>query len=311
LIGEPHKGLKAMFTMMNSARLYVGVQGLGITELAYQNACNYAQERLQGRSLRGAVRPEKSADPITVHADIRYKLLTMRALAQGGRALALEMALKIDLAKDHADADIAEQADDFVQLLTPITKAFLTDSGFEAANLAMQVLGGYGYIREYGMEQLSRDVRITQIYEGTNGIHALDLVGRKLPFGFGKYLRSFFYPVQEFLQDDAPEMQEFIKPLRKQFENLQKASLWLGKQSLTNPEDVTAAAGEYTKLFSLVVLGWIWARQAKIALARPEEEFYKQKLETARFVMNRMLPQGYGLLAGLTAGSNSIMKANF
>lgn len=178
LVGEPHKGMRAMFTMMNAARLYVGVQGLGIGEIAYQNAVAYAQERLQMRALTGAKYPDKAADPITVHPDVRRMLLTMRAFCEGSRALAMEMALKIDLSRHHPDTDARQEADDFVQLLTPVVKSYLTDGGFEMASLGMQVFGGYGYIREYGMEQYVRDARITMIYEGTNGIQALYLTLR-------------------------------------------------------------------------------------------------------------------------------------
>ncbi len=315
LVGEPHKGMRAMFTMMNSARLYVGVQGLGIGEVAYQNALAYAKDRLQSRALSGAKFPEKPADPLTVHPDIRRMLLTMRAFSEGGRALALEMALMSDLAHRHSDASVREQADSFVQLITPITKSYLTDGGFEMASLAMQVYGGYGYIADYGVEQYLRDARITMIYEGTNGIQALDLIGRKLPYRTGRYLRAFFHPVDEFItkHKDNAQMAEFIKPLAKHVEYLQKATLWIAMNGLSNPDDAAAGAVEYQKLFAHVVMAYIWARQAAVALEKlktgNDKEFYEAKLDTARFYMQKILPNTLSLLSSITAGSKSMMQA--
>ncbi len=314
LVGEPHKGMKAMFTMMNAARLYVGVQGLGIGEVAYQNALAYAKERLQSRALTGPKEPTKAADPIIVHPDVRRMLLTMRAFAEGARALALEMALKNDLAHRHPDPAVREEADDFVQLLTPVVKSYLTDGGFENANLAVQVFGGYGFIKEYGVEQYVRDVRVTMIYEGTNGIQALDLVGRKLPQGAGKYLRSFFHPIDAFItrHKDNPAMAEFIKPLEKNVGYLQQATMYLAGAGLKNPDDAAAGAVEYQKMFALVALAYSWARQAEIALAKvsgPEKEFYEAKIATARFFMAKILPQATSLLQSIVAGSKPLMNA--
>ncbi|MBY0408063.1 MAG: acyl-CoA dehydrogenase C-terminal domain-containing protein [Rickettsiales bacterium] len=315
LVGEKHKGLKAMFTMMNAARLYVGVQGLGIGEVAYQNALAYARERLQSRAITGAKFPEKPADPLTVHADVRKMLLTCRAFTEGCRALALEMALKTDLAHRHPDKAVREEADDFVQLLTPVVKSYLTDGGFETASQAVQVFGGYGYIREYGVEQYLRDARITMIYEGTNGIQALDLVGRKLPMGTGKYLRSFFHPLATFIEKhkDNAEMKEFVKPMAKHMEYLQQATMWVGLNGLKNPDDAAAAATDYQRMFAYVVLGFVWARQAEAALAGlksgQEREFYEAKLATARFYMQKILPGTISLLSSLTSGSKSLMQA--
>lgn len=315
LVGEKHKGMRAMFTMMNAARLYVGVQGLGIGEVAYQNALAYAQERLQGRALTGTKFPDKPADPLTVHPDIRRMLLTMRAFTEGCRALALEMALKNDLSHRHPDAAAREEADDFVQLLTPVVKSYLTDGGFEVASLAMQVYGGYGYIAEYGVEQYARDARITMIYEGTNGVQALDLVGRKLPQGTGKYMRSFFHPAVAFCDKhkDNAAMKEFVKPLAKHIEYLQQATLWVGLNGFKNPDDAAAAAVEYQRMFALVALGYVWARQAEVALekvkAGGEVAFYEAKLATARFYMQRVLPGTVSLLSALTQGSKSLMAA--
>jgi hypothetical protein len=315
LVGEPHKGMRAMFTMMNAARLYVGVQGLGIGEVAYQNALAYAKERLQSRALTGAKHPDKPADPLTVHPDIRRMLLTMRAFAEGGRALALEMALMTDLSHRHPDKAVREQADGFVQLLTPITKSYLTDGGFEMASLAMQVHGGYGYIAEYGVEQYVRDARITMIYEGTNGIQALDLIGRKLPYRTGRYLRAFFHPADSFIakHKDNPAMAEFVRPLSKHMGYLQQATLWIAMNGLANPDDAAGGAVEYQSLFSHVLMGYIWARQAAVALekikAGQEVEFYQGKLDTARFYMQKILPGTLSLLASITSGSKSMMQA--
>jgi alkylation response protein AidB-like acyl-CoA dehydrogenase len=315
LVGEPHKGMKAMFTMMNAARLYVGVQGLGIAEVAYQNGLAYARERLQSRAITGAKFPDKPADPLTVHPDVRRMLLTMRSFAEGCRAFALEMALKNDLAHRHPDPAVRQEADDFVQLLTPVLKAYLTDGGFEMANLAMQIHGGYGFISEYGVEQYARDARITMIYEGTNGIQALDLVGRKLAVGTGRYLRSFFHPMDAFITKhrDNPQMAEFTKPLYVHMGYLQKATLWIAMQGLANPDDAAGGAVEYQKMFALVTLAYIWARQAQIAQEKlasgGDKEFYEAKIATARFYMQKILPQSISLLASITNGSKSMMSA--
>lgn len=317
LVGAPHKGMKAMFTMMNAARLYVGVQGLGIGEVAYQNALAYARERLQSRAITGAKFPEKPADPIIEHADVRRMLLTMRAFTEGARALALEMALKIDLAHRHSDASVREEADDFVQLLTPVVKSHLTDGGFETASIAMQVLGGYGYIAEYGVEQYVRDARITMIYEGTNGVQALDLVGRKLPVSAGKYLRAFFHPVDKFIAENKENqaMAEFIKPLAKNLEYLQQATMYIAGAGLKNPDDAAAGAVEYQKMFATVALAHIWARQAKVAMEKLSQNtdtdtaFYQAKIDTARFYMQKILPQAGSLLQSIANGSKSVMNA--
>ncbi len=310
LLGEPHKGLRAMFTMMNAARLYVGVQGLGISELAYQNALAYANERLQGRSLTGAVNKTGAADAIIVHPEVRKNLLQMRACIEAGRALVLEVALQYDLSKRHNNAEMREEADNFVQLMTPIVKSFLTDLGSEHANAALQCFGGYGYIREYGIEQLVRDVRITQIYEGTNGIQALDLVGRKLPHEMGKYLSAFFHPVDAFIEANqgVDGMQEFIAPLKKHVDYLRKASLWLAKEGLSNPNQAASGAVEYLRMFGLVAFAFIWAKQAKLCLG-VESDFHKRKLQTARFYMARVLPQTTSLLGCIVAGGSTIMEA--
>ena len=311
LVGQPHRGLPAMFTMMNTARLYVGVQGLGVGESAYQNALAYAKDRLQGRALTGAKFPEKAADPITVHPDVRRMLYTMKAFTEGARALALWTAKEVDIAHRHPDAKERERADDFVQLVTPILKSSLTDGGFETASTAMQCFGGYGFIEEYGASQYLRDARIAMIYEGTNGVQAMDLVGRKLPFDTGRYLSRFFHPVDAFIaenRDDAT-MAEFMKPLKAHVKYLQQASMWIGTMGFANPNHAGAGAVEYQKMFSLVLFAFIWAKQAKLAMALKDQdpEFYTAKLATARFYYAKVLPQTISLLASITAGADSVM----
>ena len=313
LVGEAHKGMKAMFTFMNGARLHVGVQGLALAEAAYQAAVQFARERLQGRALTGAKNPRQEADPILVHADVRRMLLTIRAFVEGARALTAWAALEIDHADNDPDPERAMIGDDMASLLTPIIKAFQTDLGFEMTNHALQVCGGYGYTVDYGVEQLVRDCRITQIYEGTNGVQALDLVGRKLPAHMGRYLRRFFHPVQEFLaaEADNPALRELVTPVAKAFERLQRATAWLAQESLGNPDQAGAAANEYLHLFGYVALGYLWARMAKVALAKAggaDASFYAAKVATARFYMQRVLPRSSSLFANVMAGSGPIME---
>jgi len=312
LVGEPHGGLRAMFTMMNAARIFVGVQGLGLAETAYQNAAAYARERLQGRALKGPAAPEQPADPLTVHPDVRRMLLTMRAWVEGGRALAAWVSGALDTARKHPDPARRATADDFVALMTPVTKAFLTDLGSEVTNLGVQVYGGHGYIREHGMEQLVRDARITQLYEGANGIQALDLVGRKLPAHFGRQLRSFFHPLQAWVEAHAgeAELEPYAGPLAKALDRLQRATLWVATRGLADPDEAAAAASDYLRLFGLVALAYLWARSAEVALAQrdgDETAFYRAKLDTARFYMERLLPQSGALLAALMSGSRTLM----
>ncbi len=312
LVGKPHKGMSAMFTMMNTARLAVGMQGLGIAEAAYQGAVTYARERLQMRALTGAQFPDKAADPIIVHPDVRRMLLTMRAFTEGCRALAYWVGRELDVSQHHPDPEKRQEADDLVALLTPIVKAFLTDHGFNAANLGVQVYGGHGYIREWGMEQLVRDARITQIYEGTNGIQALDLVGRKLPTGTGRLARRFFHPVADYIEQasEKPEMAEFVLPLAKAFAKLQQATAWVAQAGLANPNEAGAAATDYQRLFALVALGYMWCRMVEIALAKKDEDgdgFYAAKVMTARFYFARLLPESNSLFTTLMAGSDTLM----
>jgi butyryl-CoA dehydrogenase len=313
LLGAAHGGMRAMFTMMNSARLAVGVQGLGLAETAYQSAVAYAKERLQGRALSGAKHPDKPADPILVHPDVRKNLLIMRATIEGSRALGLWVATAADIAAKHPDEATRNAAEDLVALLTPIVKAYFTDMGFEATNLGVQVFGGHGYIREHGMEQLVRDARIAQLYEGANGIQALDLVGRKMGQNMGRLLRRFFHPALAFVeaQQGAPDMAEFVMPLFKVLGRLQQATLHLAQQGLKDPEEAGAGAGDYLRLFALTALAFMWARMARDALDNREGEkadFYRSKLATARFFMTRLLPQSSGHFSALMAGKAAIME---
>jgi len=288
------------------------MQGLGIAEAAYQGAVVYAKDRLQMRSLSGTKFPEKAADPIIVHPDVRRMLLTMRALTEGCRALSYWVGMELDISHHHPDEKRRQEADDLVALLTPVVKSFLTDHGFNAANLGVQVFGGHGYIREWGMEQLIRDARITQIYEGTNGIQGLDLVGRKLSQGMGRLLRRFFHPVGAYLESAAekPELAEFALPSMKAFAKLQQATGWLAQAGLKNPEEAGAAAADYLRLFALTALAYMWCRMAEIALERrggDKAQFYETKLACARFFMTRLLPETNTLFTMLTSGSQTLM----
>jgi alkylation response protein AidB-like acyl-CoA dehydrogenase len=315
MVGEPNRGLNCMFTMMNSERLSVGIQGLGAAESSYQSAVTYARERIQGRSLSGAKQLDKAADPIIVHPDVRRMLLTIRSYTEGCRALGGWVARELDEMERSDDPDARKRAEDFTALMTPIVKALFTDLGFEATNIGMQVYGGHGYIRGNGMEQLVRDARISMLYEGTNGVQALDLVGRKLPQGAGRMLRTFFHPVSEFIEHNSAHKQlgEMIKGFGKAFGALQLATAQIAAKGMADPEEAGAAATEYLRLFGLVALGFMWARTAVIAvekLARPDADagFYKAKLTTARFYMERVLPQVGGLLVAIKAGKGAMME---
>jgi len=312
LVGAPHKGMQAMFVMMNSERLSVGTQGLGIGETAYQSAVAYAKDRLQGRSLSGVKHPDKAADPLIVHPDIRRMLLTMRANNEGCRALCVWVAQAMDRAALAADPVERAEAEEFVALLTPVVKALFTDLGFESANLAIQTYGGHGYIRDHGIEQLARDARIAMIYEGTNGVQALDLVGRKLPANMGRSLRRFFHPVSEFIEANSnhPLLGKMVQGYARGFGALQLATAFIAEKGLSDPEEAGAAATDYLRLFGLVALGFMWVRAAVLAaekLGGDEAEFYAAKIGTARFFMERILPQAGSLLFTIKAGKASLM----
>jgi hypothetical protein len=316
-VGEPDKGLRAMFTMMNGARLGVGMQGLGLAEVSRQNAVAYARERLQGRALTGPKAPELEADPIVVHPDVRRMLLTMKAYVEGMRALAYWTAVRLDVEHHHPEeAERAAAADD-VALMTPVVKAFLTDVGFEVTNLALQCYGGHGYIREFGVEQFVRDARIAQIYEGTNGVQAMDLLGRKVPEGDGRLVKRFFAlaqaDVERALAGGDAALGELAGALAKAMQSLQQTTLGVMERARHNPDEIGAAAVDYLRLFGLVASGWMWLRmaaaaQARLAAGDGDRAFLEAKLQTARFYVTKLLPQTRTLQATIAAGAEPVMS---
>ncbi|MBD8237826.1 acyl-CoA dehydrogenase C-terminal domain-containing protein [Pseudomonas fluorescens] len=307
LVGEPNRGLAAMFTMMNYERLGVGIQGLASGERSYQNAIEYARDRLQSRAPTGAQAKDKVADPIIVHPDVRRMLLTMKAANEGGRAFSTYVATQLDIAKFSEDAAARERADNLVALLTPVAKAFLSDLGLETTVLGQQVFGGHGYIREWGQEQLVRDVRITQIYEGTNGIQALDLMGRKIVGSGGAFYTLFADEIRQFVVESGPGLTEFTKPLSAAVDNLDELTAWVLDRAKTNPNEIGAASVEYLHAFGYMAYAYMWARMAKAALGKEaEEDFYASKLGTARFYFARLLPRIHSLSASVKAGSESL-----
>jgi len=314
LVGEPHQGLKAMFTMMNAARLGVAVQGLAISQVAYENAVAYSKDRIQGRSLTGAKSPDQAADPIIVHPDIRRMLMNVRAFNESARAISYWAALYVDLTRKHPDEKVREQAEDMLGLLTPVMKAYFTDKGFEGANACLQCLGGHGYIREWGMEQFVRDTRVAQIYEGANGIQALDLVGRKLPSKGGRAMQTFFTEVGGFCEQEMSnaEMEPYVKPVMNSLEHMFEAGGWLAEYGLQNPDHAASAAMDFLYLMALVTMGYMWVRMAKaaqekIASGEGDQQFYQNKLITAKFFMERILPDTAGHLAKLKSGADTVM----
>jgi hypothetical protein len=314
LVGEPHKGMTAMFTMMNTERVSVGIQGLGVGEAAYQSAVYYAKDRLQGRSLSGVKNPTGPADPIIVHPDVRRMLMTMRAYNEGCRAITGWVSRALDAEKHATDPEVKQRASDFVALMTPVVKAVFTDLGFESASLAVQVYGGHGYIAESGVEQYVRDARIAMIYEGTNGIQALDLVGRKLPAHMGRYLRSFFHPVSSFIEANKADgnLGKMVEGLEKAFGALQLSTATIAEKGMRDPEEAAAAATDYTRLLGLVAMGYCFAKSAVIAQGalvsgREEADFYKAKIATARFFFDRILPQTTAAFLAIKSGKASTM----
>ena len=316
LIGTLNHGVSHMFSMMNNERLGVGNQGLGVAELAYQNALAYARDRLQGRALTGAKYPEKAADPLIVHPDIRRMLLTMKAYTEGNRMLSVWVGSLLDKAHRHPDHRERQNADDFIQLMTPIVKAFMTDCGFDVANLGVQIMGGHGYIREYGMEQIVRDARIAQIYEGANGIQALDLAGRKMGAHYGRYLRQFMHPVLAFIEQhkDHALFAEMIAALAKAVSRLQQAISVIAVKGLSNADEVGAAATDLLRLFALTALGYLHARAAMISSQKlatsNERSFYQSKIDTAQFYFAKLLPQTSSLFATIMTGAKPLMAMN-
>ncbi len=307
MVGEPNKGLAAMFTMMNYERLGVGIQGLSTGERSYQSAIEYARDRTQSRAPTGPVAQDKAADPIIVHPDVRRMLLTMKALNEGGRAFSSYVALQLDIAKFSDDDEARLRAEAQVALLTPVAKAFLTDMGLETTVHGQQVFGGHGFIREWGQEQLVRDCRITQIYEGTNGIQALDLVGRKIVGSGGAMYQAFVDEIRAFIADADPQLAEFAKPLKAAMDNLNELTAWVIDQAKTNPNEIGAASVEYLHVFGYTAYAYMWARMAAVAFAKQEEgDFYQSKLGTARFYFARLLPRIHSLSASVKAGSESL-----
>ncbi|MCW5235314.1 acyl-CoA dehydrogenase C-terminal domain-containing protein [Verminephrobacter eiseniae] len=316
LVGQPHKGLAAMFVMMNAARLGVGNQSLGLTEVAYQNALAYAKERLQMRSLAGPRARELPADPIIVHPDVRRMLLTAKAYAEGGRALSSYCALLLDKEQQHPDEKVRQASSEMLALLTPIVKAFITDNGYEATTLCQQVFGGHGYIKESGMEQHVRDARINMIYEGTNTIQALDLLGRKVLGNNGATLRKFGQLLGQLAQEAGANrgMAEFITPLVELGEQLTPLTTEIGLRGLQNPDEVGAAAVDYLRITGHLVFGYFFARMAQVALrqmaAGNADPFYPAKLQTARFYFARLFPETATLLRRVRAGSQTLMDTD-
>ena len=311
MIGEPNKGLNAMFVMMNAARLGVGMQSLGLTEVAYQNAVTYAKDRLQMRSLSGPKAPDKPADPIIVHPDVRRMLLTARAYAEGGRAFSSYVALQIDKELNHPDEQVRKDAADEVALLTPIIKAFLTDNGWIATSECMQVYGGHGFISEWGMEQYVRDARINMIYEGTNTIQSLDLLGRKILMDNGAKLRKFGDKVKAFVEENGTNeaLSEFITPLGDIGDKVGKLTMEIGMKAFQNQDEVGAAAVPYLRVVGHMVFAYFFAQMAKIALEKQDsgDSFYKAKLATARFYFSRLLPETAMLIRQARSGAANLM----
>ena len=312
LVGEPNKGLNAMFVMMNAARLGVGMQSLGLTEVAYQNAVAYAKDRLQMRALSGPKAPDKAADPIIVHPDVRKMLLTARAYAEGGRALAIYTASLIDKELHHPDEAVRKECADEVALLTPIVKAFMTDNGWIATSHCMQVYGGHGFIHEWGMEQYVRDARINMIYEGTNTIQSLDLLGRKVLGDNGAKLKKFGQKIAEFVEEEgiSEAMQEFVNPLAELGDKVTKLTTEIGMKAFQNPDEVGAAAVDYLRVCGHLVFAYFFARMAKVALDKKDsgDKFYQAKLTTARFYFAKLLPETAGLIRTCRAGLKPLME---
>jgi hypothetical protein len=312
LVGEPNKGLNAMFVMMNAARLGVGNQSLGLTEAAYQHAVAYAKDRLQMRALSGPKAPDKPADPIIVHPDVRKMLLTARAYAEGGRALCMYVALQLDTMLSSDDEDERKDADDTVALLTPIIKAFLTDNGWTATSACMQVFGGHGYIRETGIEQFVRDARINMIYEGTNTIQSLDLLGRKILGDNGAKLKKFGKQIAAFVEEEGTNeaMQEFINPLADLGDKVTKLTTELGMKAFGNADEVGAAAVDYLRVAGHLCFAYFFARMAKVALAKKDsgDAFYTAKLATARFYFAKLLPETASLIRSARTGLAPLME---
>ncbi|UVC07570.1 acyl-CoA dehydrogenase C-terminal domain-containing protein [Rhizobium sp. TH2] len=314
LIGAENRGLAAMFVMMNEARLGVGLQGLAISEAAYQSAVHYARERIQGRSLTGPKAPDKKADPIIVHADVRRTLMQIRSINEAGRAFLLYTALQSDIAHRSPDEAERQKADDILSIMTPVLKGVMTDRGFENAVQAQQMFGGHGYIEENGMSQYVRDARITMLYEGANGVQAMDLVGRKLAANGGRAMMAVFKEIGDFCEENRADerLAPFTKSLKKGLNDLQASTMWFMSNAMAKPDNAGAGATDYMHLFGLVILGFMWGKSAKAAYERLDAgdartEFLNNKLVTARFFMERLMPETALRKARIEAGADSVM----
>jgi len=315
LVGEENRGLPLMFVMMNEARIGVAVQGLAQAEAAYQEAAAYARERLQGRSLTGPKNPDGPADPIIVHPDVRRMLMDARAIIEGGRAFLFWTALHGDLAHASPDEATRQKGDDYMALMTPVVKAFLTDRGFQVCSDAMQVHGGSGFTEHFPVSQYLRDARITMIYEGTNGIQALDLIGRKLPAKNGRGIMTFLAELDTFANenDGDGELKPFVDAVRDSKEKLQDAAMWLMQNGLQNPDHAAAASVDFMHLFGYTALAYMWAIMAKTSLAQiangaAGDPFYANKLTTGRYYIERLLPDAASHLAKLKSGADTMMS---
>jgi alkylation response protein AidB-like acyl-CoA dehydrogenase len=314
LIGEENKGMRTMFTMMNEARLGVGVQGLAIAEVANQNAAEYARNRLQGRALSGAKYPDQAADPIIVHPDVRRMLMTNRAFTEGARAMVMWAALQFDISKFDENEENRNKAEDMLSLMTPMIKSYMTDQGVEAASRAMQCLGGHGYINEWGMTQFLADARIAPIYEGTNGIQAMDLIGRKLPSKNGEVIRDYFAMIQNFIDENKnnEDLSHYTSLLEKALQRLQTATMWLMQNAMSDPDQAGATAHYYLNLMALVSMGYFWADMVEnskkmLAAGEGNADFLKSKITTANFFFNHLLPETTSLRYKIEAGAKDVM----
>jgi hypothetical protein len=313
LVGEEHKGMRAMFTMMNEARLGVGLQGLSQAELAYQNALSYAKDRLQGRDITGKKNPDDLADPIIVHPDVRRNLMDQKCFSEGSRAFILWGANMIDQANRNSDSS----AEGLIGLLTPVIKGFLTDKGFDMTIQAQQIYGGHGYIEEWGMSQFARDARIAMIYEGANGIQALDLVGRKLPQNQGKNMMAFFAILKTYLEEHQNQSDDFdsvfLEPMKSAVEDLEGAVLYFMDKGIKNPNDALSGSYDFMHLFGYVCIGLMWCKMAQasfkaINLKSDDNDFHQTKISTGQYFMERQLPFTKLHFARIRAGSSSVMK---
>ena len=316
MVGAPNKGMNGMFVMMNAARLGVGNQSLGLTEVAYQNALAYAKDRIQMRSLSGAKAKDKPADPIIVHPDVRKMLLTAKAYAEGGRALSVFCSVLLDKAHYHPDEKTRKDSDEMLSLLTPIVKAFITDNGHISTNACLQVFGGHGYIKEWGMEQFARDNRINMIYEGTNTIQSLDLLGRKILGNNGATLKKFGKLIAALVEEEGvnEKMSEFINPIAYLGDKVTKFTTEIGFKGFQNPDEVGAAAVDYLRVVGHMVFGYFWARMAQVALreiaAGNTDPFYVAKLQTARFYFARLFPETASLMLTARSGSKVLLDTD-